>query len=69
MILELLSQSTMEGKSRSWFHNPDESMNYHHMEFRVPKGLDLSSGTEDASKAALWGIEVSWMSCLIGNHR
>ncbi|CAA6654719.1 unnamed protein product [Spirodela intermedia] len=56
-ILELLHQSTMEGKSRTWFHHSDESMKYHHTGFRVPEGLNLASGTEDASQAALWGIE------------
>ena len=59
MILKLLSHSSVEGKTRNWFHHLDESKKEQHTEFHVPSGFNLSTNTDDASQAALWGIEVS----------
>ncbi|XP_078435521.1 UDP-glucose pyrophosphorylase 3 [Wolffia australiana] len=57
MILRLLSQSTIEGKSRAWSSHVDEERGQRHMDFHVPNGLNLDKQTEDAFQAALWGIE------------
>lgn len=59
MVLELLAQSSFETQSINNSNHLHESMECQFLEIHPPIGCDLSSNTEYASQAALWGIEVS----------
>ncbi|KAK8508246.1 hypothetical protein V6N13_055689 [Hibiscus sabdariffa] len=52
MVLELLAQSSLQIQTTT-----HESMECQLLEIHPPTGCDLSSDTEYASQAALWGIE------------
>lgn len=54
MVLELLANSTQEGKTSNWFPSTQTFKEIH-----PPNALDLSQDTDYASQAAQWGIEVS----------
>ncbi|XP_052478085.1 UTP--glucose-1-phosphate uridylyltransferase 3, chloroplastic isoform X3 [Gossypium raimondii] len=57
MVLELLAQSSFETQSINNSNHLHESMECQFLEIHPPIGCDLSSNTEYASQAALWGIE------------
>lgn len=60
MVLELLAQSSFETQSINNSHHLHDSMECQFLEIHPPPiRCDLSSNTEYASQAALWGIEVS----------
>lgn len=53
MVLELLANSTQEGKTSNWLPSTQTFTEIH-----PPNALDLSQDTDYASQAAQWGIEV-----------
>lgn len=62
-VLELLAQSTHEGHAINWSEQTNKLLKCQFVEIHPPSVLDLTEGTEYASQAALWGIEVSSSLC------
>lgn len=58
MTLQLLSSSKVDGQSMNSCLHSYKARGSERVKLHVPRGLDLLENTEDASQAALWGIEV-----------